>query len=291
MAKYKIPSIEELLDAGVHFGHQVKRWHPRMEPYIYTVRRNIHIIDLEQTERLLKEACDFLYNEAKKGSKIVFVGTKKQARDTIGAEAQRSGAMYIMERWLGGIITNLSVIKKNNIDKLLDLKRKRERGELQKYTKKERLLIDREIERLERFVGGIVRMNSAPDVMFVIDAKREKTAIREAKRAGIPVVAMLDTNSDPSEIDYVIPGNDDAIKSVAIIVKAIADAVEQGYADFAKASQEPAAVVEKPAEAVKETVNVTSSEAPAKTEGLLEEKDAKEEKVKSPKKGEKVEKE
>lgn len=262
-----------------------------MEPYIYTVRRNIHIIDLEQTERLLKEACDFLYDQAKKGAKIVFVGTKKQARDTVGAEAERAGAMYIMERWLGGIITNLSVIKKNNIDKLLDLKRKRERGELQKYTKKERLLIDREIERLERFVGGIVRMNSAPDVMVVVDAKREKTAIREAKRAGIPVVALLDTNSDPSEIDYVIPGNDDAIKSIAVVVKAMADAVEQGYADFSKASAEPAAVTDKPVEVAAETVNVTSSEAPAKTEELLELKDTKEEKVKSPKKGAKVEKE
>ena len=253
-SKYKTPTIEQLLDAGVHFGHQVKRWHPNMEPYIYTVKRNIHIIDLEQTERLLKEACEFLYETAKKGGKIVFIGTKKQARDIVGIEAKRAGAMYIMERWLGGIITNLAVIKKNNIDKLLELKRKKEKGELAKYTKKERLLIDREIERLERFVGGITMMTAAPDVLFAVDAKREKTAIREAKKAKIPVVALLDTNSDPTEIDYVIPGNDDAIKSIAIIVKAIADAVEQGYADYAKSTKEKEIAAQAEAEKSPQTI-------------------------------------
>ena len=283
-AKYKTPTIEQLLDAGVHFGHQVKRWHPNMEPYIYTVKRNIHIIDLEQTERLLKEACEFLYETAKKGGKIVFIGTKKQARDIVGIEAKRAGAMYIMERWLGGIITNLAVIKKNNIDKLLELKRKKEKGELAKYTKKERLLIDREIERLERFVGGITMMTAAPDVLFAVDAKREKTAIREAKKAKIPVVALLDTNSDPTEIDYVIPGNDDAIKSIAIIVKAIADAVEQGYADYAKSTKEKEIAAQAEAEKSLDAVTVTSSEAPAKTEDLL---DQEKEEVKAPKKGKK----
>ena len=283
-SKYKTPTIEQLLDAGVHFGHQVKRWHPNMEPYIYTVKRNIHIIDLEQTERLLKEACEFLYETAKKGGKIVFIGTKKQARDIVGIEAKRAGAMYIMERWLGGIITNLAVIKKNNIDKLLELKRKKEKGELAKYTKKERLLIDREIERLERFVGGITMMTAAPDVLFAVDAKREKTAIREAKKAKIPVVALLDTNSDPTEIDYVIPGNDDAIKSIAIIVKAIADAVEQGYADYAKSTKEKEIAAQAEAEKSLDAVTVTSSEAPAKTEDLL---DQEKEEVKAPKKGKK----
>ena len=169
--KYNVPKIEELIGAGVHFGHQVKRWHPEMEKYIYTVKRNVHIIDLEQTEGLLQKAADFLYEAAKVGKKVVFVGTKKQAREIIEIEAKRAGAMYVTERWLGGTITNHKVIKKNNIDKMLDLKSKMEKGEFDHYTKKERLLIDREIERLERYVGGLANLKKKPDVLVVVDAR------------------------------------------------------------------------------------------------------------------------
>lgn len=234
MAKYKIPKIQDMIENGVHFGHQVKRWHPNMEPYIYTVKKNVHIIDLEQTERLLKEAAEFLYEIAKKGGKIIFIGTKKQARDIIQNEAGRAGALYVNERWLGGTFSNFEVIKKNNIDKLLSLKNRKEKGELDVYTKKERLLIDREIEKLERYVGGLTTMTKIPEAVFVVDGKREKTAVRDARRANVKVVALIDTNTDPNTIDYPIPGNDDAIRSIAVVTRAIADAVEEGYVEFAK---------------------------------------------------------
>ncbi|HLC93815.1 MAG TPA: 30S ribosomal protein S2, partial [Patescibacteria group bacterium] len=218
MAKIKTPKIEELLDSGVHFGHQTKRWHPKMEPYIFSVRKNIHIIDLEQTEELLKNAGNFLYGKAANGEQIIFVGTKKQAREVVENEAKRCGALYVTERWIGGTLTNFRVIKKN-IDKLVNLMKRRGEGELDKYTKKERLMIDREIEKLQRNIGGIIALRGSPGAVFVVDARRERTAIREAKRAGVPVVALVDTNSDPAGIDLVIPGNDDAIKSIAIILK------------------------------------------------------------------------
>lgn len=236
--KYNVPTIEELISAGVHFGHQVKRWHPSMEKYIYTAKRNIHIIDLEETEKLLKEAADFLYQLAKDGKKVIFVGTKKQARDIIENEAKNAGAMYVTERWLGGTITNFEIIKKNNIDKMIDLKSKMEKGEFDHYTKKERLLIDREIERLERYVGGLAEMKKMPDVLVVVDSRREKTAIREAIRAKIPVIALIDTNADPKGIDYPIPVNDDAIKSIAIVVKTLAAALIAGTKDYGEASKE-----------------------------------------------------
>ncbi len=229
---YKTPTAKDLLLSGVHFGHQLRRWHPNMEPYIYAVKKNIHIIDLEQTEQLLEKACDFLYETASSGGKIIFVGTKRQAREIIEIEAKRCGAKFVSERWLGGTITNFDVIRKNT-KKLTDLKTKREKGELDKYTKKERLLIDREIDKLEKSVGGLVGLTSVPKAIFIVDPRREKTAVREAKKASIKTAALIDTNSNPLDIDYVIPGNDDAIKSVALIVKAVADAVEAGYKKYA----------------------------------------------------------
>ena len=243
MSKYKTPKIEELLDAGVHFGHQTKRWHPKMEPYIFTARKNIHIINLEKTEEQLKKACDFLYETAKRGEQVIFVGTKKQAREVIELESKRCGALYVTERWIGGTITNFKIIKKN-IDKLLTLMKRREEGDLEKYTKKERLLIDREIEKLLRNIGGIVNMKGVPGAVLVVDSRREKTAVREAKRFGVPVVGLIDTNSDPSLVDYVIPGNDDAIKSVALLLKAVSDAVEEGYKEFAKKGSDAEKAVE-----------------------------------------------
>jgi small subunit ribosomal protein S2 len=237
MAKYKLPKIQEMIDAGVHFGHQAKRWHPKMEPYIYTVSKNVHIIDLEKTEEMLDTACKFLYEQASQGKVIVFVGSKKQVKDIIENEGKRSGALYVNERWVGGTITNFETIKKN-IDKLLDYIKGRDEGKFSIYTKKERLLIDREIEKLTATYGGIVSLKKAPDVLFIIDPKREKTAIREAKLTDVPVVSVVDTNANPTIIDYPIPGNDDAIKSVALIVRAIADAVEEGYKEFGKSETE-----------------------------------------------------
>lgn len=232
-AKYDKPTAKDLLDAGVHFGHQVRRWHPSMEKYIYTVRNETHIIDLEQTEELLAKACDFLFDTAATGGQIIIVGTKRQAKDMVALEAKRSGALFVNERWLGGTITNLDVIKKN-IKKFLDYLKRREAGELSMYTKKERLLIDREIEKLDRYVGGISSLSGVPSALFIIDARREKTAIREAKKAGVPVVALIDTNTNPEGIDHIIPGNDDGIKSVSLILKAVADAIEAGYKKYAE---------------------------------------------------------
>ena len=235
--KYKTPKIQEMLDAGVHFGHQARRWHPRMEPYIYAVSRNIHIIDLEKTEALLEKACDFLYEQAALGKSIVFVGTKRQSKEIVENEAKRCGALFVNERWVGGTITNFETIKKN-LDKLLDLIKGREAGKFEIYTKRERLMIDREIDKLQIAYGGIVNLKSSPDLLFVIDPKRERTAVREARIAGVPVVAIVDTNADPTEVNYPIPANDDAIKSVALLVKAISDAVEEGYKEWGKVKKE-----------------------------------------------------
>lgn len=267
MSKYKVPKIEELIEAGVHFGHQIRRWHPKMETYIYTVSKNIHIIDLEDTERLLKEACEFLFKQASEGKKIVFVGTKKQSKEIIQSEATRSGAMFVNERWIGGTITNFPTIKKN-LDKLIKYMRGKETGEFDKYTKKERLLIDRETEKMNLVYGGILNLTETPDVLFVIDPKRERTAVKEAQNAGIPVVAIVDTNADPTGIDYIVPGNDDAIKSVAILVRAIADAVEEGYKEFDKKGAELIKKAEKAADAEvaqKEKMVVTTTESPVVT--------------------------
>ena len=249
MSKHKIPSEKELLEAGVHFGHQMRRWNPKMEKYIFAQRKGIHIIDLEMTKNALKEVCDYLREVASNGGQIVFVGTKKQARDIIELEAKRCGALYVTERWLGGTITNYNIIKKN-LEKLTTLRKQRDGGEFLKYTKRERLELDRLIEKLEKSVGGIVTLKGKPAVVFVIDARRERTAVREANRYGVKVCALVDTNSDPEGIDMLIPGNDDAIRSVALIVKTIADAVENGYANAKINTTEP--VIEKEPEVKKE---------------------------------------
>ncbi|KKS03303.1 MAG: 30S ribosomal protein S2 [candidate division WWE3 bacterium GW2011_GWF2_41_45] len=291
MSKYKVPKIEDLIEAGVHFGHQIRRWHPKMEPYIYTVSKNIHIIDLEDTERLLKEACEFLNKMASEGKKIVFVGTKKQSKDIIKSEATRSGAMFVNERWIGGTITNFPTIKKN-LDKLIKYIRGKETGEFDKYTKKERLLIDRETDKMNLVYGGILSLAETPDVLFVIDPKRERTAVKESQNAGIPVVAIVDTNADPTGIDYIIPGNDDAIKSVALLVRAIADAVEEGYKDFDKKGADQSKKDAKKAEPVsedKDDMVVTTTESPVVTAEVEEIEEKLVVEVVEPKKIEKIE--
>lgn len=221
-------TLEELLDAGVHFGHQRRRWHPQMASYIYTEERGVHIFDLAQTRERLIAAAKFLYQTAKNGGTIIFVGTKRQAKDIVEAEAKRCGAMYITERWLGGLLTNFEQVK-INMERLNDLTEKRQKGELARYTKKEQLLIDRQIKKLETVVGGIRGLTELPKAIVLASARKEYTAVREAVRKEVPLVAIVDTNADPRPIDYPIPGNDDARKSLALLFKLLADAVEEGY--------------------------------------------------------------
>ncbi|MFH1565955.1 MAG: 30S ribosomal protein S2 [bacterium] len=228
-----IPTPEEMLEAGVHFGHQVRRWHPTMAPYIYGKKSNIHILDLFITQKKLQEACEFLYKKAKAGETILFAGTKRQAQDIIKENAKECGALYMTNRWIGGTITNFSEIKRN-IERLKNLTNQKKEGELSHYTKKEQLLIDREIKKLEFMVGGIAKMKKIPTVIFIVDVKKERTAYREAVRAGVEIVSLSDTNNDISFVKYPIPGNDDAMKSIALIVKTVAEAVRLGYKESVK---------------------------------------------------------
>jgi len=234
MNNYKFPTVEELLEAGAHFGHSVNKWNPKMEPYIYAAKNGVHILDLDQTHKLLKDAGEYLFDVASKGGQIIFVCTKKQVAQIAKDEATRCGAFFMNERWMGGTITNYKIIKKS-IDKLVSLKKKRDAGDLAMFTKKERLLIDREIARLEKFFGGVVGLKGAPQAVVVVDAKRERTVINECRIFDVPVVALIDTNSDPTDIFKVIPGNDDAAKSVGKILKVLADCVEEGYKEYEKA--------------------------------------------------------
>lgn len=217
----------EMLQAGMHFGHLKSKWHPKMKPFIFTTRNSISIINLEETQKMLEKAIEFVSKQAAAGNTILFVGTKKQAQDTIKKYAQECGMPYVIERWLGGTFTNFAVVSKV-IKKFNDMKRKQKTGEFEKYTKKEQLDLSREIERLEKLVGGIAELNRVPDVMFVVDIKKEKTAVVEAKKRGVKVVAICDTNVNPENVDYVIPANDDASKSIEIITKTICEAVKQG---------------------------------------------------------------
>jgi small subunit ribosomal protein S2 len=217
--------LPQLLEAGVHFGHQTRRWNPKMRKYIFTERNGIHIIDLRKTLDRLKSAQNAVRGTVLKGERILFVCTKKQLRPLIEQEAQRCGSFYVTERWLGGMLTNFQTIRKQ-IRRLKELERGQEEGAFEFYTKKERLLLDRERAKLDKYLSGVKDMSRLPGAMFVVDAKREIIAVREAARLGIPVVAIADTNADPDLIDYPIPGNDDAIRSVGLIAKAVADAVE-----------------------------------------------------------------
>lgn len=223
---YLVP-LEELLEAGCHFGHQSRRWHPKMSPYIWGERTGVHIFDLEKTQKALSEACEFIKKLSAEGKNIVFVGTKRQAADVLKEEAERIKTPFVAKRWLGGTITNWEQIKKS-ITELKELRQKKEAGELDRYTKKERVLFDRKISRLERIVGGIENLNGIPDALYIVDIKREISAVREARIAGIPVVAIVDSNCDPEGITRVIPANDDAVRSIKLITAKIADAVRDG---------------------------------------------------------------
>lgn len=216
--------LDQLLEAGVHFGHQTRRWNPKMKPYIFTQRNGIHIMDLRKTLDRLQVAQQAVREVALKGERVLFVCTKKQLRGVVEQEAQDSGSFYVTERWLGGMLTNFQTIRKQ-IRRLKELERGQEEGAFEFYTKKERLLLERERAKLDKYLGGVKDMGRLPGAVFIVDARRESIAVKEASRLGIPIVAIADTNADPDLIDYPIPGNDDAIRSVSLIAKAVADAV------------------------------------------------------------------
>ncbi len=224
-----IVTMKQLLETGVHFGHRTQRWHPRMAPYIYTERNNVHIIDLQQTVKALEQAYAFIRQQVAEGERVLFVGTKRQAQETVAREATRCNMPYVSQRWLGGTLTNWQTIK-GRIDYLKDLEARRDAGEFDLLTKKEALMRSREIDKLNQRLGGLKDMYDLPGVVFIIDIRAEATAIAEADRLRIPLVAMVDTNCDPELIDYVIPSNDDAIRAIRLITSKMADAVLEGQA-------------------------------------------------------------
>jgi len=222
-----VVSMKELLEAGVHFGHQTRRWNPKMRRFIFTERGGIYIIDLQQTQELLQSAYDFSRNIADRRGTILFVGTKKQAKDAVAEHASRVGMPYVNNRWLGGLLTNWRTIA-DRIQYLHELRRLRTEGQLDLLPAKERISLLNELEKLEANLGGVADMKRQPDAVFIVDLRIEQLAVREAHRLGLPVIALVDTNCDPEEADYVIPGNDDAIRSCSLIVRAIGDAIEAG---------------------------------------------------------------
>ena len=242
-----VVSMKQLLEAGVHFGHQTRRWNPKMAKYIFTERNGIYIIDLQKTVKKLEEAYMFVRNTVAEGGEILFVGTKKQAGDSVKEEAERCGMHYVNARWLGGMLTNFKTIRRR-IERLSQLRKMEEDGTFELLPKKEVIQLRLEIEKLEKFIGGIKNMNRLPAAMFVVDPKKEKIAVAEARKLGIPVVAIVDTNCDPDEVDYVIPGNDDAIRAVKLIAGAMSSAVLEGKQGESEAAEEPSEEAEEAAE-------------------------------------------
>ena len=234
-----VVSMKQLLEAGVHFGHQTRRWNPKMAPYIFTERNGIYIIDLQKTVKKIEEAYMFVRDLSAEGRPVLFVGTKKQAADSIREEAERSGAYYVNARWLGGMLTNFKTIR-SRIARLTQLRKMEEDGTFDRLTKKETSKLALEIEKLEKYLGGIEDMDRLPGALFIVDPRKERNAIAEARKLGIPIVAIVDTNCDPDEIDYLIPGNDDAIRAVKLIAGTIADAIIEGHQgeQFAPEAQE-----------------------------------------------------
>ena len=222
-----VVSMKQLLEAGVHFGHQTRRWNPKMAEYIFTERNGIYIIDLQKTVKKLEEAYAFVRELSMDGKSVLFVGTKKQAQDSVKEEAERAGAFYVNARWLGGMMTNFTTIQRR-INRLKQLRAMEADGTFELLPKKEVTKLNLEIEKLEKFMGGIKEMKEMPGALFIVDPRKERIAVAEAKKLGIPIVAIVDTNCDPDEIDYVIPGNDDAIRAVKLIAGAIANAIIEG---------------------------------------------------------------
>ena len=231
------PEVLELLQNGVHFGHKTSKWHPKMRPFIFTERNGVHILDLEKTKEQLEKVCEYAATLAKQGKTILFVGTKRQAKELIKKYATSCKMPYIVERWLGGLFTNFSTVSRL-MRTLQTLKKKQEAGELKKYTKKEQLEFQREIERLEKLVGGITELKQLPNAIFVVGVREEKTAIREAQKKRVPIIGIADSNVDPDTLDWCIPANDDAIKSIEIIVKTVSDAIQIGQKSRMEAPQD-----------------------------------------------------
>jgi len=250
-------TIKELLEAGAHFGHQTSRWHPRMKKYIFTKRNGIHIIDLEQTASMLEKACEFVKQTVADGGKILFVGTKKQAQSIVEEEAKRCGMYYINQRWIGGVLTNFTTIQ-SRIDHLVRLEDQQARGDFNRLPKKEALKLSEEIERLNKHMGGFKEMTTLPDAIFIIDPSKEDIALAEAQRLGIPLVAIVDTNCNPDDIDYPIPANDDAIRAIKLITAEIADAVIEGkVSEMAMPAEETEEVVAEEAEAAQTVTQIS----------------------------------
>ena len=256
-------SMRELLEAGVHFGHQTRRWNPKMRRFIFGERGGIYIIDLQKTLESIEEAQSFARNLGERGGTVLFVGTKKQAQDSVEEEAKRTGMPYVNHRWLGGLLTNWRTISER-IEHLHELRRLREEGQLELLPPKERISMQGELEKLEANLGGVADMRKQPDAVFIVDLRKEQLAVREARRLGLPVIALVDTNCDPDEADFVIPGNDDAIRSCSLVVRAIGDAIAEGKsqvtpADFAQ----PAAGEEEQAEEQEQPEAAAPAEEPA----------------------------
>lgn len=273
---YKLPTLQELLEAGVHFGHQVRRGHPRMRPYIYGAREGVHVIDLTQSEKYLKEACEFVYELGKSGKVLLFVGTKKQAKPIIEELAKQLQAPFLVERWMGGFLTNFEQMQKN-MKILKSYLEEKEKGKLAKYTKKEQLLLERKMIKLQKDFAGVMDFDKLPDALFVVDAVSDNIAIREANRLNIKVVAIADTNSDPTEISYPIPGNDDAIKSIKILVGAVASAYGEGKKEAGKVAEKLLKKEEKEAaKKVEDEIPEELKEEVAAAEEMVEKKAVKE---------------
>jgi small subunit ribosomal protein S2 len=265
-----VVSMKELLEAGVHFGHQTRRWNPKMKRFIFTERGGIYIIDLQQTQQLLDEAYNFARAVSERNGSVLFVGTKKQAQDSVAGEARRVGMPFVNHRWLGGLLTNWRTIS-DRIQRLHELRALKQEAQLDLLPAKERIAMEAELEKLEANLGGVADMRRQPDAIFIVDLRKEQLAVREARRLGLPVIALVDTNCDPDEADYVIPGNDDAIRSCSLVIKAIADGIAAGkqkvtQAEVAQpksepAAPEPAAEPEAPAEPEPVAETTTEEEA------------------------------
>jgi small subunit ribosomal protein S2 len=240
--------MKQLLEAGVHFGHQTRRWNPKMAPYIYMERNGIYIIDLQKTVKKLEEAHNFVRSISENGESILFVGTKKQAQDAVKEEAERVGMFYVNARWLGGMLTNFKTMR-TRIDRLAQLRKMQEDGTFDMLPKKEVIKLTNEIEKLEKYLGGVKEMKKLPAALFIVDPRKERNAIAEARKLSIPIVAIVDTNCDPDEIDYIIPGNDDAIRAIRLISAAMANAVQEGHQGADSENKDEAAA---PAEEFKE---------------------------------------
>ncbi|NLM45381.1 MAG: 30S ribosomal protein S2 [Firmicutes bacterium] len=263
-----VVSMKQLLEAGVHFGHQTRRWNPKMKPYIFTERNGIYIIDLQKTVRMIDDVYNFVRDLARDGGKILFVGTKKQAQESIQQEAERCGMYYVNQRWLGGMLTNFKTIR-NRVNRLLELEKMEEDGVFDVLPKKEVIRLRHEYEKLNKYLSGVRNMRTLPDALFIVDPRKERIAVAEARKLGIPIVAIVDTNCDPDEIDYIIPGNDDAIRAVKLIAGKIADAVLEGlegrqdYVPIAEGTEEVG-------EAEEEEAAEASDDAPAEVESEMQ---------------------